>query len=249
MGPLIILAVIVGVAVVAAIIFFSIAGSRKSVSAYLVPKDVESAARKVAGDADIVDAEFSGDGQFALKIRDSRGLTEMVARRHGEITVSISFRATEFPTAGTFAFRTAEADASSDPDVDPEDMANIRRAIADTLESKGFSSVGSEAPTLLVRYHGGYDEPLSSRKLDRMHGFISSDEDVDQSTLSDQGEIVFKQGSLIIDISDGGSDMLLWRAAGVADVSLADDLSKKKDRGKRAIHGMFKGFPPKGGMA
>ncbi len=225
------------------IVYIVVTGSRTSLSARLLPRDVREAARKAASGAQIVDARGEADGCFVLALRGSGGLTEMSAHRHGEITVSIGIRCTDFPQSGSFAFRTPESGTISGSCIPPEVVDHVPKAVEKALQSKRFQAAGAdEAPTLWVRYHVANDEPIDVKELDRMHGFAEGNQDSGEAALT----AMFRQGSLIIDVSSAEDDRLLWRAAAVADVSLEDELPKRLARIDRAVDAMFAGFPPKG---
>jgi hypothetical protein len=236
-------AAIVMLVILIVVIALIASGSGKSIGAYLLPKDVEAAANKAAGAGTIVDATVGSDDKFVLSLFGSGGLTEMVVRRYGEITVSVAVRPVEFPKAGSFVFRTPETDPPSSSLISREALAHGRLAIRRVLELKGFvQATEDESATLLVRYHAAYDEPISALKLDRLHGYVSAEEG--QTEPPGSAATVFKQGSLVIDLSDARSDLLLWRAAAIADVSLNEDVMDKRARVEQAIEAMFKGFPP-----
>lgn len=52
------------------------------------------------------------------------------------------------------------------------------------------------------------DKPISATQLDRFHGFLAAEQEADESELAMPVTHVFKQGALLIDISDGVSDTL-----------------------------------------
>ena len=230
--------------VIVAVAFIVVLGSRSSLGALLVPKDVQAATRKAAGGSTIVDAKIDPEGRFDLTMSGFGGPARMTAFRKGEITVSVGVRSADIPESGSFAFWPPQAAVVSGSRITPEVLDHIPEVIEKTLESKGFRpAAANEAPTLLIRCHVASDEPIEVRELDRLHGFADEGWDSCEAALT----AAFRQGSLIIDVSAGEADHLLWRAAAVAEVSLEDELPKKLARIDRAVVAMLEDFPPKRG--
>ena len=237
--------IIFAVVVVVFVLIVALAIGGKSIGAYLLPKDIESAAKKAADGAEIVDANVDARGRIEIKLSGIGGLSKMYVQRHGEITASVASRPSGLPKSGSFTFRTPEADLSEHPHITYEVLSHVRNLIANTLASKGFSiASGNQIPTLLVRYRLALDRSISENELNRLHGFVLEGEESDKSYQTGPEETVIKQGSLVIDISDGSNDLLLWRAAAIAEVSMDDNSHKKKTRREQAVQVMFKDFPP-----
>jgi len=237
--------IIFAVVAVVFVLIVALALGGRSIGGYLLPKDVESAAKKAAGGAEIVDAQVDASGRIVIKLSGSGGLTEMYVQHHGEITASVAFRPTGLPKSGSFAFRTPEPEVSEETHISRETLSHIRYLIENTLKSKGFSiASGNEIPTLLVRYRLALDRSISEQELNRLHGFALESEEFERSYQAEPAASVIKQGSLIVDLSGGSTDRLLWRAAAIAEVSPDEDPEKKKTRREQAVLAMFQGFPP-----
>ena len=243
MDALVILAVVVGVVVAL------VAGSRTSLTKYLLPRAVEEAIRKVVGRSGIDDAsvDVSG-GRFTITLRGSRGLSKIRVVRHGALTVSVANRpGSGVPTSGSFDVRTSAQDLPDDPRYDREELNDrIRRLIKAALEPKGFvPTTGDTTPTLLVRYYGAYEGRVTGADLDHLHGYVDKRLDGDQSDAPMTARHVYEKGSIVIDLIDAASGLLIWRGAALANIEVDVSQEEKIARTRDAIDTMFAEFPPK----
>lgn len=235
---------IILILVVAIVVLLLMPGSRTKIGAYLLPRDVIDAARKVLGRSVIVDGEGDPEG-FVVTAQGSGGPTQVKVVRRGDVTISLALRqGLSLPSEGTFGFRTQERDLPRDPRMSPEVLAHARATIQDALTARGFPAAEVDAqPVILVRYFPAYDGSVAASELDQRHGFDVDRNGVEGFAGMPLGPVEFEQGSLVIDISDGCADSLICRIAAVAYVDLEDDVTTKRNRVEAAIRAMFDCLP------
>lgn len=215
-------------------------GTQTSLSAALLPKDVRDAARKAAGDAVLTDAQASFD-TFTVQFQGSQGLTQARIYRHGEITVSIARREEDhIPQHGSFTLLSWDDNLPPDEHNERVTLGYLNDTISRALQAAGFSAAGSgQRPTLYVRCLRALDETVTDEDIDRLHGFIPH---APQAAAGSR-RTAYSKGSLVIDISSGGNDVLLWRAAAVATINSTDGEERRKSRIEAAVGAMFEYFP------
>ena len=235
---------IILIVVLTIVILLLLSGPRTRIGAYLLPRDVVDAARKVLGRSVIVDGEGDPEG-FVVSAQGSGGRTQVRVVRRGDATISLALRqGCRLPSEGTFGFRTQERDLPRDPRMSPEVLAHARAVIQDALTAKGISAAEVDSrSTILVRYFPAYDGSVAASELDQRHGFDVGRNDVGGPAGMSLGPVEYEQGSLVIDISDGRTDSLICRVAAVAYVDLEDDIPHKRDRVEAAIRAMFDCLP------
>ena len=55
----------------------------------------------------------------------------------------------------------------------------------------------------------------------------------------------YKEGTLILDVVDGGMDRLVWRGIAQAEVDPSRDPKERQERIRKAVRDMLTHFPPK----
>lgn len=215
--------------------------SQTTLSTALLPKDVSDAARKTAGDTPLTDAQ-ANFGTFTVQFQGSQGLNQASVYRHDAITVSIAQRENyPFPAQGSFVLLTEDDEIPAAAGDERVTLSDLHDSVSRALNAAGFTPASAgQQPALNVRCLRAGDESITDEDIDHLHAFIA---DKSKAGASAAQQPVYVKGSLVIDISDGANDVLLWRAAAVATTQSTDDIEQRKARIDAAIKAMFEHFP------
>lgn len=140
----------------------------------------------------------------------------------------------DFSKFKTYSWSRAKASKKADP-VDNSISGNrIRTAIAAQLAKKGFTEAESGGDVLITYRVTSKDRKQTERSggMGRRGGFGNTT----------RITTVYTQGTLLIDILDGGNNELIWRATCKDTVS---DPEKFEKRLGQDVEKAFKKYPPK----
>ena len=140
----------------------------------------------------------------------------------------------------TFDWGTADALPAGDArlDNDPYFQDRVEGAIEKAMAAHGFvRSATSERPDVVIHYHANVMRRLDVDGIDRGYGYCSTTDC--QPRLND-----YEAGTLVVDIVDAGSNVLIWRgwAQGRLDGVLGnrDRLRRRIDE---SVQQMFENLP------
>jgi hypothetical protein len=146
-----------------------------------------------------------------------------------KVTVDWDHNVTNFSSFKTYAW-TKPARSMTNPLMDQR----IVTAINSEMAAKGLQQVESN-PDVLVTYSAGVRPEKSATVMGtgrfRMGGGMGT---INQN--------ISNTGTLVVDISDGGTRKLLWR--GAATDTLSDKPDKNTKKIEKAVENMFKKYPP-----
>jgi hypothetical protein len=140
----------------------------------------------------------------------------------------------------TFDWGAADALPAGDPrlDKDPYFQDRVEGAIEKAMAAHGFArSAASEQPDVVIHYHANVMKRRDVDQIDRGSGYCSTTDC--QPRIND-----YEAGTLVVDIVDAGSNVLIWR--GWAQGSLEGVLGNR-DRLRRrideSVRQMFENLP------
>jgi hypothetical protein len=140
----------------------------------------------------------------------------------------------------TFEWGAADALPTGDPrlDKDPYFQDRVEGAIEKAMAAHGFArSAASEQPDVVIHYHANVMKRRDVDQIDRGSGYCSTTDC--QPRIND-----YEAGTLVVDIVDAGSNVLIWR--GWAHGSLEGVLGNR-DRLRRrideSVRQMFENLP------
>jgi Domain of unknown function (DUF4136) len=84
----------------------------------------------------------------------------------------------------------------------------VRKAFEREMKTRGFHRVDRERPDFVVTYYAAVAKPIDPKQLDYAAGNPASE----RSGLNGDG--VYEQGTLIVDLLDAKTGRLAWRGAG-----------------------------------
>jgi hypothetical protein len=150
-------------------------------------------------------------------------------------------RSVNFTHYHTYAWIPRAHDATGDRRLDSSLIdARIRSAIDAQLRSKGYTATADDTPEFLVAYHVGINDMMKGLSTQKYIGDQASGR---YTTVS--GIQPYKEGTLLIDIVDGGSRRLVWQASALAEVQEGLTPKERDERINGVVRAMLSHFPPK----
>jgi hypothetical protein len=139
----------------------------------------------------------------------------------------------------TFDWGTPDALPAGDPrlDQDPFFQDHVEGAIEKAMAAHGFvRSAMGERPDVVVHYHAHVAERLDANRIDRGNGYCA--------TADCQRLDRYETGTLVVDVVDAASDILIWRgwAQGRLEGVLGDH-NRLRRRIDDSVRQMFETLP------
>gem|GEM_PF-1524500 len=160
---------------------------------------------------------------------------------------------TDYDTGYAFGdlntFRVEATPRQSNPQnllISPFTYTHLERLIDEKLSERYRPAEEGATPDFVVRYHIVVENRLDMRQFNQRHGFgyygygpFYRYPHAMQPTAR-----IYRQGSLIVDVVEGGTNKPLWR--GVSEERLQDSLSPEEQRQRlgAAITDIMSNFPP-----
>lgn len=123
----------------------------------------------------------------------------------------------------------------------------IRNAIADTLVTKQFTQVETEASDFLVSYNVVVEQRVTGNNLSGGVSMGRSTRGRSASIGISTGSQVrtYERGTMLIDIHDVASDKLVWRGVSAQALPDLSDPQRLTDRINETVEAILKQCPPK----
>lgn len=104
----------------------------------------------------------------------------------------------------TYDFAPVEAVATGDPRLDsnPFFNARVREAVDKGLAARGYTRAVTGAPDFVVHFHASAVQDIDVVDMDRRAGYCAGDA---------CAPFVYEEGTLLMDLVDGGTKALVWR--------------------------------------
>jgi len=136
-------------------------------------------------------------------------------------------RQLDFSTYRTYAWGSADALPTGDPRLDsnPVFKDRLEGAVERGLAMRGIALASGGRPDLLIHYHASISERLAINRASRAYGSCAGVDCPPHVTTAEAG-------TLVIDIMDARSDMLVWRGWATESV---EDLLDNPDEMARTI--------------
>ena len=138
--------------------------------------------------------------------------------------------------------------------------SRIRRAVENQLAIQGHQKLTPEKADFLIGYHAAVQEKLRVTTMDDHYGYgrgwrpsrrpyggrggYSRGSYSGGRGYSRTFVAKYDEGTLVLDIVDPKTKMLLWRASAQAEVDRDDSLEKRQKRLNEAVRRMLEDFPP-----
>jgi hypothetical protein len=155
--------------------------------------------------------------------------------------------ATDFRSLQTFRWATPSQEKTGDPRIDnPLRDTRIRAAITRLLTDKGFTLAEDDTPTFLVRYQYLLRQKIESNGTSGGIGFGIGSYGSHGGIAIGTGNRVreYDEGSLVVDILDAATDMLLWRGTGTQRFREYDNPAKTSADIDALVGKVLEPFPP-----
>ena len=149
-------------------------------------------------------------------------------------------RSTDFSRYHTYAWIAGAQEATGDRRVHSSLVdARIRTAIDAQLRAKGYTVSVNGGPEFLVAYQVGMKDLIKGASTqnyigDRVHGTYTTISDIQP----------YHEGTLLIDIVDAGSQILVWQASAQAEVDQSLGPKERDERISTIVRAMLAHFPP-----
>jgi hypothetical protein len=140
----------------------------------------------------------------------------------------------------------------ADPRVyNPIFQARVQQAVDRELQSRGYRKV-EENPDFRVGWHGAIDEKVDVDYVNTAYGYGWSpwyDPFYGPGAYGGAGMTTpvvreYREGTLILDVVDAGSNNLVWRGTAQAELSENTDAQKSQKRINEAVDKLLEKFPP-----
>jgi hypothetical protein len=247
--------IIVGCLVGVVVLFLVvIMGGGKSLTAFMLRREIDDAVAKARPSGHITDVEVEGPDDLRVVVEDRGERHRLHVVSWGKYTAAIAHNPTaSLPRSGTYTFdgqRSVLANNTT-PEQHAEVQERIEAAVNAVLPTRGFHRIKAGSPDILVAYHAATDGPLSAAQLRESHGYAEADwimgAGPSQEATGGTSVPVYEKGSLILDVLEPAGRRLGWRAAVVADI-VVDVPAEEKDRRVRdAVELALRFFPPEPG--
>ena len=160
----------------------------------------------------------------------------------------------DFSALKTFNWTSDSQPETGEPRIDnPLLNSKVRSAVNQTLASKGYEKVTSDAADFLVQYHIAIEEKSDIMTVDTAYpaagptampgGFNA----IGYSAGYRRAEsyvVNYEEGTLLIDIVDPKSEQLIWRGSVQKVVEPSTSPEKKNANINKAVQKALKAFPP-----
>ncbi|MHC4548249.1 MAG: DUF4136 domain-containing protein [Planctomycetota bacterium] len=146
-------------------------------------------------------------------------------------------------------------DESVDEGIDEEQLKrNVTRAVEHELNGRGFrKAAAGGTPDFWVGYHAVLERRRDVKSINEVYGYgadtiWTGGEEytlrMDPGTQPEVYERVYHLGTLILDVADGKTKGLIWRASAKGSVDLKAPLERRRRRTHEAVRKMLAHFPP-----
>jgi len=128
----------------------------------------------------------------------------------------------------------------------------IKEVVEQELHFKGFRKTPAEDADFLVGYQVALDGQLAANDVAERYDFNEEGADpaligaVASESGQSQGYIrSYAHGTLVLNVAEAKSKVLIWWSAAQAEVHASDPIEMREKRISKAVKKMLKDFPPK----
>ena len=163
------LLVIIVVLVILAILYGKPQPKGGSMSAHMLPPDIEGVVEQVAPGCVVSDVTVDPEGRFELSAQGVHGMSRVRAHREGFLTIGATMPTDACLWRGaSFAVVPPDVHLPADADEDERAISGIlEEAIRDELLAKGLTADGQGEPDLEVRIEATFRTPLHVQNTPR----------------------------------------------------------------------------------
>jgi hypothetical protein len=166
--------------------------------------------------------------------------TVMVGACAPAITVGSHMdRGRDFARYHTYDWGPADALPTGDPrlDRDPVFKDRVQGAVERQLAARGYRLTSDGSSDLLIHYHANISRRIDVNRVDRNYGYCTTGD-------CPTGIVEYEAGTLVIDIMDARSGVLVWRGWAQNSVEdLLDDPDAMARVIERAVSEMMRRLP------
>ncbi len=121
----------------------------------------------------------------------------------------------------------------------------IRAALEKHLAARGFQRSGSGTPDFRVGYHAAVEDKVDVRTINRSYGYGPGWGAGRGLMTSDTYVRQYEQGTLILDMVDPRTNVLVWRGSAQAEVYSYSTPEQREARIDDAVGQILERFPPR----
>ncbi len=229
---------------IAVILVIVIATGGRSISRYLLTKDIFDTVNKTMPGARVANAAASSHNEIEVELVGLQGKMK-VYRRSGLMIGVFVDESAFIPQEGTFRFIAPRA-ITSDPRVDAAAFdQRFKAAFTTIIAEKGFTPAESRGPDLLITYHFALEGPVDDAQISNSFGYQIPEMIGARSDTSPELPILLEKASFVIDFIDPNGKKLIWRASLLTNLIVEASDEERTRRINDAVKKMLTFFPPK----
>jgi hypothetical protein len=162
----------------------------------------------------------------------------------GGMKISVDYdKENDFTGYRTWDWMTERPGTSNDPRVDhPEVRERIMAVIQEEFIAHGYLRETGN-PDFLINYHAALGNQLNVTGINSMYGYPYTFGG--WMTVTSTQSYEWQKGSLILDILDAESKVMVWRGSAEADINVDLPPEARKPQIHEAVQRMLERFPPR----
>jgi hypothetical protein len=236
---------------VAGIVVLLVLASRTSIARAVLPRAVTDVLSKLLPSALITSAVSTAKDEFEIAVTTFAKPVLVHVRRSDGMTFAWTYDPdANVPENGAFAFTKFHHNLRPGSLVSPADVeARVRAPIEAALRPKKFLQADAEAADLHIGVFNALEDEVTIDTIDAAfdrpdgHDWAAALAAALQS--GSVGETsTFGRGSLVVDVIDARTYVVLWHAVAIADIVVDAGPAEQERRTREAINGMLQHFPP-----
>ena len=233
----------IGIGIAVIVVIVSVTGSR-SISRYLLTKDIVDTVEKTMPGALVADAAASSHDEIEVEFMGREGKMK-VYRRSGLMIGVFTDDSGSIPKTGTFRFLAPRA-IPDDPRIDASAVdQRFRAAFTTIIAEKGFMPADSMEADVLVTYHLALEGPVDDAQIGDNYGYHIPEMISNRGDIAAGQATLLERATLIIDFIDPSGKKLIWRASLLTNIVVEVSADERLRRTSNAIETMLTFFPPK----
>lgn len=155
-----------------------------------------------------------------------------------------------FNNLKTYDWMPGPAIKTGDPRIDGNSLldARIRKALVRWFRENGYRKQTDGVPDFWVGYHATLDKKAQISQLNNHYGYSPGwgwRYAHHQSYGGGSYIYHYDQGTLIVDIVDPNTRLLLWRGSATDEVNLSSSPEQKQQKISTAVNSILSEFPPR----